>query len=179
MKTLKLLAISLLLTLFSTGCVHKIDKQGLTLNISESQLNSSFDDSFPIKNDFVFGTIEINSPKITIPKGTNRINANINMNLSTFLTKTQYGTFTISGYPYFEKKTSSIFLKDVKIDNFSFAQLQMGKGFSQTFLKAFEPMVNQAFKKFPIYKIPKDSFQGSFVKNIKIEESQLLVTYGI
>jgi hypothetical protein len=31
----------------------------------------------------------------------------------------------------------------------------------------------------PIYKIKENSFKGSFVKDVKIENSELLVTFGL
>lgn len=168
---------SILITLF-TGCIHQIDKQGLTLSISPSQISESFNDSFPIKKDLVFGTILINNPIIDITKNSKRLHAGINLNLSTMFTKTQNGKILISGEPYFNKKEASIYLQGVKIEEFSFAQIKLGNTFSKTFLASLQPMINEIFKKFPIYGIPKESFQGNFVKNISIEDEKLLITYG-
>jgi hypothetical protein len=179
MKIIKsLLFISILVTLF-TGCIHQIDKQGLTLSITPSQLSKSFNDSFPIKKDLVFGTISINSPKIDIKENSNRLDAGINLNLSTLFTKTQNGKILISGEPYFNKEETSIYLQNVKIEEFSFAEMKLGNTFSKTFLTSLQPMINEMFKKFPIYRIPEESFQGSFVKNISIEDKKLLITYGL
>lgn len=179
MKTIKHLLILLSLVFLTSGCVHKIDKQGLTLAVSEDSLNESISESFPINEDFIFGSVKIENPKLSIPKNSQRIQAKINMQLSTFLTPTQKGSFSLSGAPYFDKKSASIFLKEIKIEELTFASFKMGKTFSNTFLKTLEPMIEKAFKEYPIYKIPKDSFQGSFVKDIKIEDTKLLVTYGI
>jgi hypothetical protein len=55
----------------------------------------------------------------------------------------------------------------------------IGNTFSKTFLTSLQPMVNEIFKKSPIYRIPKESFQGSFVKHISIEDKKLLITYGL
>ena len=161
-----------------TACVHQIDKKGLTLSLSENELTKSFDDSFPINKDFIFGNIKIDNPKIDIPKESKRVKAGINLEFATMFTKTQYGNFMISGEPYFNKEEASIYLQNVEIENFRFAELKLGNTFSKTFLKSLEPMVNQLFKNYPIYKIPKESFQGTFVKDIQIKEEKLLVTYG-
>jgi hypothetical protein len=42
-----------------------------------------------------------------------------------------------------------------------------------------EPLINKIFKEYPLYKVPEDSILGSFIKDIKIGDSKLLVTYGI
>ena len=169
---------SITLLFLFTGCVHQIDKKGLTLSLSESELTSSFEDSFPINKDFIFGSIKIDNPKIDIPKASKKIKAGINLEFATMFTETQYGSFLISGEPYFNKEEASIYLQNVHIENFRFAELKLGDTFSKTFLKSLEPMVNQLFKKYPIYKIPEDSFHGAFVKDIQIKEEKLLVTYG-
>lgn len=174
---LKLFTSIVLVFLFS-GCVHKIDKQGLTLSISEDSLNSSIKDSFPKEENFIFGSIKVFNPNLEITNSSQRVKATLNMQLKTLFTPTQNGTFTLSGTPYFVNKDKSIFLKEIKIEELNFAKYKMGKTFSNTFLKALEPMINKAFEEMPIYKIPKDSFHGSFVKSMKIENSELLVTYG-
>ena len=170
---------SIFLLFVLTACVHQIDKQGLTVSITPKELSQSFDNSFPINKDFIFGSIKIDNPKIEIPKNSKRINAGITLDFATMFTETQYGNFSISGEPLFNKKESSIYLQNIKIDNFKFAELRLGDEFTKTFLKSLEPMVNQLFKKYPIYKISKDSFQGNFVKNIQVKDSELLVTYGL
>lgn len=178
-KNIKYIFSSIFLIFLFTGCIHQIDKQGLTLSITGNELSQSFDDSFPINKDFIFGNIKIDNPRIKIPKNSKRINAGINLDFTTMFTKTQYGNFSISGEPYFNKKEASIYLQNVTIDKFKFAELKFGDTFTKTFLKSLEPMINQLFKKYPIYKIPKDSFQGSFVKDIQVKDSKLQVTYGL
>ena len=73
-----------LILLFS-GCIKKFDTDGLTLKIDESELNKT-SEYFPIKQDFVFANIDIKQPNIFI-SNTNRLNANMNINLSTILLK--------------------------------------------------------------------------------------------
>jgi len=179
LKKLQLIFSSIFLVLFLSACVHQIDKEGLTLSISPNELSQSFDNTFPINKDFIFGSIKINNPKIEIPNNSKRINAGIDLDFITMFTEIQYGNFIISGEPLFNKNESSIYLQNVTIDNFKFSKLRLGDKFTETFLKSLEPMVNQLFEKYPIYKIPKDSFQGNFIKNVQVKDSKLLVTYGL
>lgn len=178
-KNLYSIILSIFIILTFTSCVHNINSKGLTLSVTDSELTQSFNDSFPIKKDFIFGSIQVENPKIDIFKDSQRVTSSINLNFSTLFTNTQKGNFTISGEPYFNKEESSIHLQDVRIERFEFAKLRLGKKFDETFLKTLSPMVDRLFQKIPIYKIPKDSFNGNFIKDIKIGDSKLLITYGI
>ncbi len=109
LKKLHTIFLTFLLTFLISGCVHQIDRKGITLSITEAELSESFNDSFPFKKDFVFGSITVNKPTINILKNSNRINANINLNFLAMYIKPQYGNFSISGEPYFNKKNNSIF----------------------------------------------------------------------
>ena len=178
-KYIKFLFSFIILGFLFSGCVHNLNKEGLVVSINEKQLSEAFDESFPLKKDFVFGTIVVEEPTIIIPKKAQRIKAFINLDFQTMFTQKIIGDFIISGEPIFDKKTASNFLKNVEIESLKFTKLNLGHAFSKTFLTSLSPMMNKIFKYYPIYKIPKESFQGTFVKNIKIENSKLLITYGI
>ncbi len=179
MKKINLLLSLLFLIFFTTGCIHQINKQGLILSLSESQLSNSFNESFPFKKDFVFGDLSLTNPNIKMYNSKNRLQASIDLGLKTVFTGAIRGSFSISGEPLFNKKTSSIHLQNVHLENFNFGRLKISDDFSNTFKNALQVMINEIFKKYPIYKIPKESIQGRFVKDIKIADSKLLVTYGI
>ncbi len=178
-RYLKLIVLFSISFFLFTACSSQVNKEGIVVSLSQNQLSESFKHSFPQKKDFVFGTIVIEEPIITIPKNSKRITASINLDFKTMFTQEIIGDFTISGEPLFDKKTTSIYLKDVKIENLQFTRLNLGEAFSNTFLNSLSPMLNNVLEQYPIYTIPKNSFQGRFVKNVKIENSKLLITYGI
>jgi len=178
-KNIKLLIIIITLSFIFTGCINQINKKNLEISLSSKELSKYFNKPFPLKKDFDFGTIAIKKPKILITKNSQRISATIRLDFQTMFTQKIKGVFSISGEPLFDKETSSIFLQNVKIEKLKFTNLNFGDAFSKTFLKSLSPMMDKIFKQYPIYKIPKDSFEGRFVKNVKIENSKLLITYGI
>lgn len=179
MKKLFTILTALFLTIFFTGCIHNLDKNGLTLSITEKELSESFDEALPYKKNFVFGDLSIDNPKVKLANKSNRVNAGIDFGLKTLFTSALQGKFQISGEPIYNKEKGAIFLQNVKLENFAFNQLKISDDFSQTFNSALEPMINEVLKLYPIYTVPKDSIHGSFVKDIKVEDSKLLVTYGI
>ena len=164
--------------LFFTGCIKKLDSNGLTLKIEESELNN-FSQEFPITQDFVFGNIQLQKPHIYVKNGTNRLAANINMNFSTVFMPSSNGTFAITGNPYFDRETSAIFLKDIQVEELKLTNASIDKNFVNALIINTKPIIDNVFNSIPIYKIDKSSFKGSFINDIKIEDSELLVTFGL
>jgi hypothetical protein len=171
------LSIVFLLVLF-TGCIKKLDTDGLTLKIQESQLNKN-SSKFPMKKSFLIANIEIIQPKISVKENTNKLQALVDINVSAiFLPKTQ-GTVVVLGTPYFNKEQASIYLKDVSIEKLDFKNKDVSESVSLSVLSTMAPILDEIFKTMPIYKIKENSFKGSFVKDVKIEDSELLVTFGL
>lgn len=168
-----------LIVLLFSGCVHNVSKEGLVLQVTEYELSQSFRKSFPFEKDLVFGSLILNKPTITMHKTKNRVKVGITLGLKTLFTNPIKGAFVISGEPEFRKDVSSIYLKNVKLENFHFGKLKMSDQFTNTFLVTMTPLINKIFNQYPIYTVPEDSILGSFIKDIKIGNSKLLVTYGI
>lgn len=148
----------------------------MTLKIEESELNSSFRD-FPMERNFVFANVNINQPNLKITN--DRLNALVDVDFSAIFIPKDKGIFELSGIPYFDKEKSAIFLRDVKIENIKFANIALDKNFTNLFVSNMNPVFNNIFTTMPIYKIDKTSFKGSFVKDVKIVDSELLVTFGL
>ena len=175
----KIQTLIILFTLiFFTGCIKKLDSDGLTLQIQESELND-FSQKFPINQDFVFAYVQLQKPHIYIKNGTNRLTATINTNFSTVFMPSSAGTFSLTGTPYFDKDKSAIFLKDIQIEELKFTNVDIDKNFVNTLVSNTKPVIDDIFNTIPIYEVDKSSFKGSLMKDIKIEDSQLLVTFGL
>jgi len=176
-KKLNTLLIVLMITLF-TGCVRDVGLNGLTMNVSDEQLNKP-SSKFPIQEDFLLANVEINQPNIFIKDGENRISAKLDINLSTIFMNKSTGKFEISGVPYFKKENSSIYLNDITIEDIDFTDAKIDKNILNSLTSNIKPILDSIFKKIPIYTIEKDSFKGSFVRDVKVEDSELLVTFGL
>ncbi len=168
----------LLITFFFVGCANKTNTPSFVFSLSEAELNDSLQSSFPLEEDFIFGKLVVDTPKITMKKASKRMNIAVDLNLSTLFTPKQKGSFALSGIPKFNAKNRSIYLKEITIHTLSFSNMKLNKQLSNTFLKALNPMVNKAFEEFPIYTIPNDSFHRNRVKNIILEDGKLSITYG-
>ncbi len=176
-KKLNTILIVLMITLFA-GCVKDVGLNGLTMKIDDEQLNKP-SSKFPIKRDFILANVEINQPNIFIKDGENRISAKLDINLSTIFMNKSTGKFEVSGVPYFKKENSSIYLNDVAIENIDFTDAQIDKNILNSLTSNIKPILDSIFKQIPIYTIKEDSFKGSFVKDVKIKDSELLITFGL
>ena len=164
--------------LFFTGCIKKLDSNGLTLKIEESELNN-FSQEFPINQDFVFANVQLQKPHIFVKDGTNRLAASINMSFSTIFLPSSDGTFSISGTPYFDRENSAIYLKNIQMEDLKLTNVTIDKNIVNALVVNTKPIIDNVFNTIPIYKLDKSSFKGSFINDIKIENSELLVTFGL
>jgi hypothetical protein len=57
--------------------------------------------------------------------------------------------------------------------------MEIDKNFVNTIITNTKPVIDNIFNNIPIYKVDKSSFKGSFINDIKIEDSELLVTFGL
>ena len=57
--------------------------------------------------------------------------------------------------------------------------MEIDKNFVNTIITNTKPVIDNVFNRIPIYKVDKSSFKGSFINDIKIEDSELLVTFGL
>lgn len=172
------LLLILTLTLLFTGCVKSLNTDGLTLKLDERELTSSVSEKFPIEKSFVVANIEVDKPNIYI-KEDDKISASLDMILNAILMPTTKGSIKVSGKPYFDKEESAIFLKHVEVEELDFSNKDITQVVNKTLLSSIKPLVDEIFKTIPIYKIPKNSFRGSFVRDIKVENKELLVTFGL
>lgn len=169
----------MLTLLIFTGCgVKHLSTDGLTLKIDESELNDKFDD-FPIEKNYIFANIKVEKPKLFIKKGSNKISASMNTFISAIMIPQKSGSFIISGTPHFDKETRSIYLQNINVEKFKISGTLITKELANTLLSNLKPLIDNIFKSFPIYKIEKSSFLGNQVKDIKIKNSELLVTFGL
>ena len=101
------------------------------------------------------------------------------MSFSTIFLPSSDGIFSISGTPYFDKETSAIFLRDIQMEELKLTNVTIDKNLVNALVVNTKPIIDNIFNTIPIYKIDKSSFKGSFINDIKIENSELLVTFGL
>jgi len=178
MKKLTLM-ITLLVSLLLTGCVQNISQNGLTIRVPSSSISSALEQQFPISQGFQYGKIELSDPKALLTRGSNRVTTGTSIGFSNALIPKQTGSLFVSGIPFFDANTGAIYLREPMIDKLQFNGYKLSDYLQGPLKQALIPIVNEVFRQTPIYKVNKSSLQGSFVKNVVVDNGELLVTFGL
>ena len=169
----------LIFTILFTGCIKDISPQGLTISIPASTVTESLQQQFPITQSFTFGKIHLTDPQAILKQGSNRVLTGTSIGYSSSLIPMQKGSLYLSGVPYFDARSGNIFLREPKIEKLSFNQYKLSSFIQGPMQQAILPIINEIFRKTPIYRINKSSIQSSFLKNIYVSNGELLVTFGL
>lgn len=190
---------TLLFILLLTGCTQKTHKvkqkpkkttalvkkeepkiiKPLMYKVSQEELNESLQKGFPLNKDFLIGKYTLSNPQIQLTQKDERLHASVDIQLVTLLTGQHKGVFSISGNIFFDKNKGQVYLQNPIIKQLTFEKKDISTAFPKAVSKDVYPLINTLFKQYPLYTIPKSSFLGSFVKEIKIAEKELLVYFGI
>jgi hypothetical protein len=166
-------------TLFLTGCIKDINPNGMTVVIPASQITESLQQQFPIAENTQYGKVTLKNPKALLQKGSDRITAGATVLFSNSLIPEQKGSVYVSGKPYFDAKTGSIYLSEPAIEKLNINNNNLTNFFQGSISSTLKPVIDELFRKIPIYKINRNTIQGSFVKNVKVEDGNLLLTFGL
>ncbi len=162
-----------------SGCIKDINPNGMTVAIPASKLTQSLQQQFPITQDTDYGKVTLKNPKAFLQKGSDRITAGTTVLFSNPLISQQQGSVYISGKPYFDAKSGAIYLTQPVIEKLNINGYKLGDFLKGSTSQMLNPIVDEIFHKIPIYKLNKNSIQGSFVKNVQVVDGSLLVTFGL
>ncbi len=171
--------IALLLSLFLTGCIQDISPQGLTVRIPASTVSSALEKQFPIRQDFAYGNVELSHPKAMLTRGSDRVVTGTDIAFSNALIPRQSGSLFVSGIPFYDAQSGAVYLREPMIDKLEFNGYKLSSMLQGPLKSAIIPIINEIFRQTPIYKINRSSLQGSFVKNVVVDNGELLVTFGL
>lgn len=167
------------LVLLFSGCVHSINQQGLTIRIPASQITASLEQQFPVSQNFQYGTVTLQNPKALLHAGSDRVQAGTTIGFSNALIPTQSGSLMISGKPIFDAKTGAIYLTQPNIDRLEFNGYKLASFMKGSLKDAVMPLINEVFRTRPIYRLEKNSLQSAFVRDIRVSNGTLLLTFGL
>lgn len=169
----------LLSTLLLTGCLKEINTNGMTIAIPASQITESLQEQFPVTQNTQYGKVTLTNPKALLQKGSNRLTAGATVAFSNALIPEQKGTVYVSGTPYFDAQTGNIYLRQPQIEKLNFNGYSIGKFLNGSTMQLVKPIIDDIFRQVPVYKLDRNSIQGSFVKNVRVVDGSLLVTFGL
>lgn len=169
----------IMITLFFTACIQNVSPQGLTIRVPASTVTSALEQQFPIKQRFSYGDVELSHPQALLTQGSNRVVTGTTIGFSNALIPKQTGALTVSGVPYFDAQSGAVYLREPMIDKLEFNGYRLADYLQGPLKSAIVPIVNEVFRQTPIYRVNRSSLQGSFVKNVTVDDGALLVTFGL
>lgn len=177
MKFIHVCIISMML--FFSGCVHSINQQGLTISIPASKITESLASGFPVQQNFQYGTLTLKDPKAMLQAGSDKVTAGTSIDLSSPLIPTQSGSLYVSGKPYFDAQSGAIYLHNPDIETLDFNGYKLASMIQGPLKEAIMPLINEVFRTNPIYRLDQNSLQNHFVNDIRVNNGELLVTFGL
>ncbi len=176
----KYIAILFLAASFTlTGCIKDINPSGMTIAIGASEITKSLQKEFPFEQKTKYGKVVLKDPKALLQKGSDRITAGTTVLFSNALIPEQKAAVYVSGKPYFDASSGNIYLYEPSIEKLDANGYQLTNLVKGTIKNAITPVINEFFKKYPIYKVNRSSVKGSLVKSVRVEDGSLLLTLGI
>jgi hypothetical protein len=174
-----LIATFFTLALLLTGCIKDINPQGMTVVIPASKITQSLQQQFPITENTDYGKVTLTNPKALLQKGSDRITAGATVLFSNSFISQQRGSVYVSGKPIFDAKTGSVYLTEPKVEKLNINNNNLTRFLNGSTSQLLKPIIDEVFRKVPIYRVDTNSIQGSFVKNVKVEDGSLLLTFGL
>jgi hypothetical protein len=151
----------------------------LTVRVPAYKITDTLEREFPITQNLQYGRLTLSNPKALLQRGSDRVVAGTSLSFANPLIGTQKGKLYISGIPYFDAKSGAIYLKEPMIDKLEFNGYGLSDYIQAPAKELIQPIINEIFRQTPIYRVDRNSLQGSFVKNIFVQDGELLVTFGI
>lgn len=156
-----------------------------TVKISESDIQQQLAEKMPISESYlVFLRATLDNPRVKLEKGSNRVNAGLDIVLSLKLADVEKpfgGSLDVSGGIRYEVKDKSFYLTDPKIENLSV------QGFPDKYLSQatvlIEKFLAKHYQTHPIYTLKStDAKQKALqlvLKDVIVEDKYLVITMGI
>ena len=172
--------VTLFAILFSTGCsIKQISPAGMTVSVPASKITESLQREFPVKQKTAYGTVTLSDPKAFIQKGSDRLTAGATVQFSNPLIAEQKGSVYVSGKPRFDANSGNIYLDAPKIEKLDFNGYSLGAFVTPEIMRQVQPYIDMLFQRIPVYRLNRNTLRNSFVKDVKVADGNLLVTFGI
>jgi len=180
-----LIWIGLIVVLVITGAYLYFSGKEYTIFITESQIKEKVSEKLPItKTYLLFFETTLDNPRIELEKGSNRINGGVDINVGVNVNgedKNYGGSLDISGGLKYVSGVGDFYLTDPAIESISV--LGVPDKYEEPVLKVLTTAISEHFEKNPIYSLkyldPKQAAAKWVLKNIVVEDKQVVVTMGI
>ena len=167
------------ITFVFSGCIQNITPKGLTVKVPTSQIAQSLERQFPVSKDFSYGKVSLENPKVMLRAGSDRVETGAMINLSSAFIPTQTGSLIVSGKPFFDAQSGSVYLREPNVERLQFNDHKLESFMKGPLNNIIVEIANEIFRTTPIYQVNKSSFRKSFVNDIRVSNGELLINFGL
>ncbi len=168
----------LLLLSFIGGCI-KAGKEGITIALTPNQIDSFLKKQFPIKEELKLGTLYLKDPNVASIDEKGKINIGLAFDYKVSFFPAINGNFLVAGGLKYNPEKMAIFLKEPQIKDFQLLGKKIPSLLSSETKNIISGVVSAVFETVPIYRFDKKSIYGRFVKDIKVKNGKIYITFGL
>lgn len=183
---MKKIVISITIILLATlvGAYCYFSNREYEFRFSESQLHAKMSEKLPLTKKYLFIKVRLDNPRINLVNGSDRVAAGLDVTLDLTINKkakTLEGSVDATGGVKYLAESGEFFLTDPVIEDLSI------QGIPDKYTEKANQVLSKALAKYyedhPIYTLrPTDVKHAAarlVLKNVIIEDKQLVVTIGI
>jgi len=177
--TVKNILLSALLVFGFNACVGvSPDGRGYTVAVPLSVINSTVAQNFPQSKKTNYGTLLIDKPNILGQQGSNKLSVGSSFTFSNMFIPTGIkGAVSLSSGVRYSPNDRGLYLTSPMIDELTFQNFSLSKYLTPQMRNMIGDVIAQQLMKKPIYHM--NNIGASFVKNVGIENGNLMVTVGL
>ena len=177
---MKKLYLSFILPLiFAISCVKKESLTSYSIEITPNMIDNYLKKEFPIEKKLKIGKLILKDPEAQVEQKEDKIRIGTTVVLKLPFVSKQTGKVYISGKVAFNQKTKELFLVNPSIDKLTLNNSNLLKYLPSEGKQILSNVIKEILSQVPIYKVDDSSITGKLVKDIKIQNGKLLITFGL
>ncbi|NPA51308.1 MAG: DUF1439 domain-containing protein [Aquificae bacterium] len=162
---------------FFFSCVKKENLTSYTVELSPNMINSFLEKEFPVEEKLTIGKLILRDPQADIQKDKIYLGTTVALDLP--LIQEISGRAYISGSLYFDRESKALYLKNPSIEKLIFNDKDFLRYIPPSSKDILFDSIKKIISSIPIYRFENNSLSEKLIKDIKVQNGKLLVTFGL
>ncbi len=164
---------------FAISCVRQESLTSYSVEITPNMIDNYLKKEFPIEKKLKIGKLILKDPEAQIEQKEDKVKLGTTIVLKLPFVSKQTGKVYISGKVAFNQKTKELYLVNPSIEKLVLNNSNILKYLPSEGKQMISDVVKEVLSQVPIYKVDDKSITGKLVKDIKIQNGKLLITFGL
>ncbi len=164
---------------FAISCVRQESLTSYSVEITPNMIDNYLKKEFPIEKKLKIGKLILKDPEAQIEQKEDKVKLGTTIVLKLPFVSKQTGKVYISGKVAFNQKTKELYLVNPSIEKLVLNNSNILKYLPSEGKQMISDVVKEVLSQVAIYKVDDKSITGKLVKDIKIQNGKLLITFGL